>query len=138
MLQRVLVSIDGTEYSWRALEYACGLVALSGGELVIMTVTEEGRKQPVIEVDGDCLYAQIGDEVLDAARALMLGKNINCMYLLENSSDVAESILRTVEDEKCDVVVIGSRGLGFLESIFRNSVSQVVLEKIAVPVMIVK
>ena len=68
----------------------------------------------------------------------MLGKNINCMYLLENSSDVAESILRTVEDEKCDAVVIGSRGLGFLESIFRNSVSQVVLEKIAVPVMIVK
>lgn len=138
MLQRVLVPIDGTKYSWRALEYACGLVALSGGELVIMTVTEEGRKQPVIEVDGDCLYAQIGDEVLDAARALMLGKNINCMYLLENSSDVAESILRTVEDEKCDAVVIGSRGLGFLESIFRNSVSQVVLEKIAVPVMIVK
>lgn len=138
MLQRVLVPIDGTEYSWRALEYACGLVSLSGGELVIMTVTEEGRKQPVIEVDGDCLYAQIGDEVLDAARALMLGKNINCMYLLENSSDVAESILRTVEDEKCDAVVIGSRGLGFLESIFRNSVSQVVLEKIAVPVTIVK
>ena len=38
MLKKILVPIDGTEYSWRALEYALGLAKLSGGELVVLMV----------------------------------------------------------------------------------------------------
>ena len=38
MLKKILVPIDGTEYSWRAMEYAASLAKLSGGHLVILTV----------------------------------------------------------------------------------------------------
>lgn len=139
MLKRILVPIDGTEYSWRALEYACELVSYTRGSLVIMTVSSSGKlKQPVLEYEGSYLYAQIGDEVLDAAHAILDGKNIDCTYLLENSGEIAESIINTVKDEKCDGIVLGSRGLGFLEGLFRNSVSQAVLEAAEVPVTIVK
>lgn len=138
MLRRLLVPIDGTEYSWRALEYACELVRYSGGSLVIMTVVSGKVKQPVMEYSGDCLYAQIGDEVLDAAHAILIGKNIDCTYLLENSGEIAESILQTVADERCDGIVLGSRGMGVLEGLFRSSVSQVVVENATVPVTIVK
>ena len=37
MLKKILVPIDGTEYSWRAMEYAASLAKLSGGHLVILT-----------------------------------------------------------------------------------------------------
>lgn len=129
--------IDGTEYSWRALEYACELVAYSGGSLVIMTVSTSNT-QPVIQVDGDCLYAQIGDEVLDAAHIILNGKDIECTYLLENSTNIAESILHTIKEERCDGVVLGSRGMGVIEGLFRSSVSQVVVENASVPVTIIK
>ena len=138
MLKRILVPIDGTEHSWRALDYACELVAYTRGSLVIMTVSGGMTKQPVIESNGDILYAQIGDEVLDAAHAMLLGKNIDCTYLLENGGNIAENILRTVEEERCDGIVLGSRGLGVLQGLLRNSVSQIVLENAEVPVTIVK
>ena len=138
MLKRILVPIDGTAHSWRALEYACELVSYTRGSLVIMTVVSGRMKQHIVEFGGDCLYAQMGDEVLDAAHAILSGKNIDCTYLLENDNDIAESILRAVDEQECDGIVLGSRGMGVLEGLFRNSVSSVIVENANVPVTIVK
>ena len=138
MLRRILVPIDGTDYSWRALEYACELVSYTRGSLVVMTVVSGRRLQPVMEVDGDCLRAQIGDELLEAAYVMLSGKNVDCTYILENDSNIAESILRAAEEQKCDGIVLGSRGMGVLEGLFRSSVSQAVVENAIVPVTIVK
>ena len=126
MLKRILVPIDGTEHSWRALEYACELVSYTRGSLVVMTVFSGRMKQ------------QMGDEVLDAAHAILSGKNIDCTYLLENDNDIAESILRAAGEQDCDGIVLGSRGMGVLEGLFRNSVSSVIVENANVPVTIVK
>lgn len=138
MLRRILVPIDGTDYSWRALEYACELAGYTRGSLVVMTVASGRRLQPVMEVDGDCLRAQIGDELLEAAYVMLSGKNVDCTYILENDSDIAESILRCASEQQCEAIVLGSRGMGALEGLFRSSVSQAVVEKATVPVTIVK
>lgn len=138
MLKRILVPIDGTEHSWRALEYACELVSYTRGSLVIMTVVSGRMKQHIVEFGSDCLYVQMGDEVLDAAHAILSGKNIDCTYLLENDNDIAESILRAADEQDCDGIVLGSRGMGVLEGLFRNSVSSVIVENADVPVTIVK
>ena len=138
MLKRILVPIDGTEHSWRALEYACELVSYTRGSLVIMTVVSGRMKQHIVEFGGDSLFAQMGDEVLDAAHAILSGKNIDCTYLLENDNEIAESILRAVDEQECDGIVLGSRGMGVLEGLFRNSVSSVIVENANVPVTIVK
>lgn len=138
MLKRILVPIDGTEHSWRALEYACELVSYTRGSLVIMTVVSGRMKQHIVEFGSDCLYVQMGDEVLDAAHAILSGKNIDCTYLLENDNDIAESILRAADEQECDGIVLGSRGMGVLEGLFRNSISSVIVENANVPVTIVK
>ena len=138
MLRRILVPIDGTDYSWRALEYACELAGYTRGSLVVMTVVSGRRLQPVMEVDGDCLRAQLGDELLEAAYMMLSGKNVDCTYILENDSDIAESILRCVDEQRCEAIVLGSRGMGALEGLFRSSVSQAVIEKATVPVTIIK
>ena len=138
MLKRILVPIDGTEHSWRALEYACELVSYTRGSLVVMTVLSGRMKQHIVEFGSDCLYVQMGDEVLDAAHAILSGKNIDCTYLLENDNDIAESILRAVGEQESDGIVLGSRGMGVLEGLFRNSVSSVIVENADVPVTIVK
>ena len=138
MLRRILVPIDGTECSWRALEYACELVRFSGGSLVVMTVDKGQHAEPILAAEGDPFFAHIGNEVLDSANAMLAGKNIDCTYLLENGGNVAASILETVQSEGCDGIVLGSRGMGVIEGLFRSSVSQMVLENAEVPVTIVK
>ena len=138
MLRRIRVPIDGTECSWRALEYACELVRFSGGSLVVMTVDKGQHAEPILAAEGDPFFAHIGNEVLDSANAMLAGKNIDCTYLLENGGNVAASILETVQSEGCDGIVLGSRGMGVIEGLFRSSVSQLVLENAEVPVTIVK
>ena len=138
MLKRILIPIDGTEHSWRALEYACELVSYTRGSLVVMTVLSGRMKQHFVDFGCDWLYVQMGDDVLDAAHAILSGKNIDCTYLLENDNDIAESILRAVGEQECDGIVLGSRGMGVLEGLFRNSVSSVIVENADVPVTIVK
>ena len=76
MLKRILVPIDGTEHSWRALEYACELVSYTRGSLVIMTVVSGRMKQHIVEFGSDCLYAQMGDEVLDAAHRFSAARTL--------------------------------------------------------------
>ena len=120
------------------MEYACELVSYTRGSLVVMTVLSGRMKQHIVEFGSDCLYVQMGDEVLDAAHAILSGKNIDCTYLLENDNDIAESILRAGDEQECDGIVLGSRGMGVLEGLFRNSVSSVIVENANVPVTIVK
>ncbi len=135
-MQRILVPIDGTESSWRAFEYAVNMAQCSGGSLVIMTVTSDSARPVPAVVDGH--YAKIGNSVLDAARTFLEDKPLDCTYLLEHDFDVAERILQAVEDECCDAVVIGSRGLGAVEGFLKNSISRTIVEDAPVPVTVVK
>lgn len=138
MLKRILVPIDGTEYSWRALDYAVALAKMSGGMLIVMTVTKKELLHTVIVNNGDCMLGQIGNEVLDAARCMLRNSGIEAEFRLEEGNSVAEKILRAEKSENCDAIIIGSRGFDMLEGLFKNSVSQLVVENADVPVTIVK
>ena len=124
MLKKILVPIDGTEYSWRAMEYAASLAKLSGGHLVILTVVKPGIKavggapleeELVYSANGPVM--QIGNEVLGAAKHLMDKQEIPCDYLLAIGSRAAEEIIKLSRRENCDSIVIGSRGFGALASV---------------------
>lgn len=122
MLKRILTAVDGTPSSWRALDYACDLASLSGGEVIVITVAEHD-----------------GDKVLDQAHAILAGhENLAASYILENGSHPASSILEVEKRERCDTLVTGSRGLGTLEALLRSSVSQTLTEEADVPVIVVK
>ena len=141
MLKKILVPIDGTEYSWRAMEYAASLAKLSGGHLVILTVVKPGIKAVggaplVYSANGPVM--QIGNEVLGAAKHLMDKQEIPCDYLLAIGSRAAEEIIKLSRRENCDSIVIGSRGFGALEGILKSSVSKTVIEESELPVIVIK
>ncbi len=54
MLKKILVAIDGTEYSWRALEYAMAVAKMNDAELVVLTVAKEGLQHtPQLPLEGE-------------------------------------------------------------------------------------
>ena len=74
MLKKLLVAIDGTEYSWRALEYAIGIAKMAESEMVVLTVAREGLQHtPQLPLEGELAgdvngpAMQVGNEVLGAA-----------------------------------------------------------------------
>jgi nucleotide-binding universal stress UspA family protein len=48
-----------------------------------------------------------------------------------------EEILKVVDEEGCDVIVLGTHGKGFLEQTFLGSVSNSILHRTRKPVFIV-
>ncbi len=135
MLQRILVPISGTEYSWRALEYASQLARLSGGSLVVMTVAKTEMSTPIFAEEED-MVTQIGDEVLTAARALMQGTAVECTYLLRWDGGIAEKILEAAQTEGCDAIVMGSNGFGVFDGLLKSGVSQTVISDATLPVIV--
>jgi nucleotide-binding universal stress UspA family protein len=48
-----------------------------------------------------------------------------------------EEILNAADEERCDVIILGSHGKGFMKQTFLGSVSHAVLERSRKPVLIV-
>ena len=84
------------------------------------TVLLDEAKKVLVEME------QLADEVPNKAHA----------HLLKGSSP-ADLLLKCAQDEGCDLIVMGSRGLGALRGIL-GSVSSYVLRNADVPVLIVK
>ena len=49
-----------------------------------------------------------------------------------------DTILKFVQQEKCDLIVIGSHGLGGIKKFFLGSISDRVADQSPIPVLIVK
>ena len=131
---KVLVAYDGSAPSAKALHLARSIGAQGESvELVFAhvvklyglgtgaeTVLLDEAKKVLVEME------QLADEVPNKAHA----------HLLKGSSP-ADLLLKCAQDEGCDLIVMGSRGLGALRGIL-GSVSSHVLREAAVPVLIVK
>ena len=131
---KVLVAYDGSAPSANALHLARSIGAQDESvELVFAhvvklyglgtgaeTVLLDEAKKVLVEME------QLADEVPNKAHA----------HLLKGSSP-ADLLLKCAQDEGCDLIVMGSRGLGALRGIL-GSVSSYVLRNADVPVLIVK
>lgn len=145
MLKKLLVAIDGTEYSWRALEYAMGIAKLNDAEMVVLTVAKDGLQHtPQLPLESELAGTvnepamQIGNDVLGAAKHMVEQQQIPCSYTLVIGSRPAPEIIKCCRKEHCDTIIIGTRGFGAIEGLFKNSVSQTVIENASVPVIVIK
>ena len=91
---KVVVATDRSETARKAVAWAADFAGKSEGELVLLQVLSE-------PVDG-AEEALAGDAAaLDRARAIV-----------EVDPDVAAAVIRTVDDEQADVLVVGNAGMG--------------------------
>lgn len=74
---------------------------------------------------------------LEKAKLRAAKKGILFKYVIVYGSPV-EEILRTAKSKKFDLIVIGARGKGKVSELFLGSVSNAILHKSAIPVLIVK
>lgn len=69
------------------------------------------------------LLVEVGQHILDGARGVAQQNGLENIDTRLQSGDPADSILRCIEEENIDCVVMGSRGLSDLKGVFLGSVS---------------
>lgn len=137
-MKKILVPIDGSEYSMRALERAKELGEFYKAEITLLTVVESGHFlnidfiQDIIDSS-----TQVGQALLQKGVELLEGYQ----YGIESTyrmGDIANEIITMAEEEKFDLIVMGSRGLGGFTRALLGGVSQKVVTHVDANVLIVK
>lgn len=142
-MPRLLVAIDGSEVSQRCVEHLLGLLPWfkEPPEIHLLNVQHALRKDvsnfvPAGEVKG--YHHDQGMEELAAARARFDAAGIAYTTHIGVGEDVAEIIVHHARDRGADQIVIGSHGRSAVGNLLLGSVSQEVLKRSPVPVLVVR
>lgn len=140
---RLLVAVDGSTHSRRALSEAIDLAQLSHAHLTILTVAPKpatlligGPVMPPVDMRAiDEAVREEHQKLLDDAVGQIPGDMSVVKVLAEGPA--ARAILDQAEKGACDLIVVGSRGRGEMSSMLLGSVSREVLHHSRVPVLVV-
>ena len=127
---KILLAIDGSPYSKKMLAYLCAhdeLINAGRNTFTALTVL------PAIPPR----YREEGVKVFDPVRKYLEQSSIFPKERLEvgHPGDIIASI---AEDEKYDLIIMGTHGHGALGRLVMGSVSTQVLANCSVPVMLIR
>ena len=132
MIKRLLVGVDGSSHSYKAVTFAAELSAQCGASLRLMTavadrsVPEELRRFADVEHAGTSdveVNRLIGERLLDHAREHAVAGGAPEIETVVAVGEPVGAILAAARDAKPDAIVLGTRGLSDLEGVLIGSVS---------------
>ncbi|ECE6726388.1 MULTISPECIES: universal stress protein [Acinetobacter] len=142
--QHILVCVDDSEPSIKALEHAIQLAKSLGSQVAVLEVLE---LDPMIAEDyinkgqSNVLIDRAKDYILASLEKIKVqysedGLSLSIQY--REGLSIAETIIQTAIELETDLLVMGSHGRTGLKKLVLGSVAQTVLAQSPVPVLIAK
>jgi len=133
MNEKILVPLDGSAHSFKALRFACDLAQKYGSALTLLHVVR-GREIPEavrefveiehVDAPPEWVYEQVvADKVLGKAEQAARERGIQAAPKVVAHGDPAKAIVDVARDEGVDLVVMGTRGLSELKGLVVGSVA---------------
>jgi nucleotide-binding universal stress UspA family protein len=136
--KKILVPLDGSKYSKKALQRACEMVHAFDSQIILIYVVE--KSVPVNFLDRK-EYLQIlrkyGKKTLSDATEFLSKNGITGKSLIKEGNIVNE-IDKVIKEEKCNLVVVGNKGLGTVARFLLGSISNKLAQSSSCSLMIVK
>jgi nucleotide-binding universal stress UspA family protein len=141
LFSKVLVPVDGSENSHKALDAALLLSEKLGAKVTAIHVMED---MPVLHIQSEKLLRELLDAYKKEIQLILSkcseiatkkGLTINTELLQGNP---ASTILNYCEKAKYDIIVMGSRGMGMFKEMLLGSVSSKIIHYSCCPVMIIR
>jgi nucleotide-binding universal stress UspA family protein len=136
MAPRILIAVDGSEVSRRALERVARFLK-EGAEVALVTVARPIYRHPPYTGYADPKDEDEQRQVLYAARDVLEREGIAATCLAP-VGDPANEILRAARHIEAELIVMGARSLGSIERLVLGSVSTKVMHESDSDVLIVK
>jgi nucleotide-binding universal stress UspA family protein len=138
MFKNILLAVDGSDYSNKALAYARDMAEQYRATLWLVHVFPHTSDLLGYD-DFEKFFAKrkcAGQAVLDSALESLGEPSYDVREELLEGPE-AESILKVAEKIQSDIIVIGTRGLGAVKGLLLGSVSRKVIHYAPCPVMVV-
>lgn len=131
MIDSILVPVDGSEGSRKALDIGCALAERFDADLSLLHVVQPSASERTLVLGGAAItihcsadeLQDIGDRVLDAASRRARSRGVSPRRAVRLNGDPAQQIIEFAANHGMDAIVMGSRGLGDLGGLLLGSVS---------------
>ena len=125
--QRILVALDGSRHSDKALEQAISMAKVCNSELFAITVID---LYPEILGVAPALQERLSKEareILDRAKERAQQENISCETIVHMGGQPHEYIVREAKKRDADLIVMGTHGRTGLKKLIIGSVAERVI-----------
>ena len=141
MFSKILVPVDGSDISYRALDSALFLSERLGSKITAIHVIEQ---VPTVYIQSQKILDELlaahkneSQKILDKCSSIATQKGIVInTTLLEGNP--ASTILEFSQMDKYEVIIIGSRGMGHFKELILGSVSSKILHHSLCPVLLIR
>ncbi len=145
MYKKILLPTDGSEYANKAAEHAIWIARASGAEIIALNVIETSS---LVGLPAEDLVVRIkemlkeeGRQSLEhiyemAQKETVADGDIKVTLITEEGSP-ADAILKTIDKENIDLVVMGTSGKHGLDRFLLGSVTEKVVRSAKCPVLAV-
>ncbi len=146
LYRRILVPVDGSSQSDRALDEAIALARSQGGSLRLLAVLDEMKYvdgfEPALVVIDDVLpraRREIG-AMLESGRARAAAQGVAAEVALatERSEGIPQIVCAQAVEWPADLVVVGTHGRRGIERLLFGSIAEAILRRCPVPVLLVR
>jgi nucleotide-binding universal stress UspA family protein len=154
LFKKILVPLDGSEHSLKALDVAIQIAKKFDGKLTLIHVYSVATmigimpepsitraSVPIVEAPDVSRWAEatrkIGSRILSDGEQKVKAAKVEVNTLLEEGHTVQE-IIRVAREGNFELIVMGARGISHIREILLGSVSDGVMHHVACPVLVVK
>ena len=136
--KKILVPLDGSKNSFRALDRAIDLAKQTKASITCMSVIQTYRTEMgvVKTITGETMNRNY-KKIMKIAKDKCKKNEINCSEVLKYGQEGKE-IVSFAQKNEYDIIVIGSRGRGLIKETLLGSTSHHVVHASKKPVLIIK
>jgi nucleotide-binding universal stress UspA family protein len=135
ILGEILVAFDGSDTARKAIEHAINLLKPED-RLIILSVVPTTDIAEFAEIDPEISIAR-AQETINELLAELRERNINAIGVVKEG-DIADQILKMGFELKCDLIVVGHKGISKIGKFQLGSVADKVARYANRPVLIVR
>lgn len=137
-IKKILVPMDGSATSFKALEQAIEVARACQATILGVNVVSFLPAEFMPSVVPYKIYQKKeAGKFMEKAKVKAAKKGILFKYAIVYGNPV-DQVINIAKSKKFDLIVIGARGKGRIAEVFLGSVSNAILHKSQIPVMIVK
>jgi nucleotide-binding universal stress UspA family protein len=141
MYKKILIATDGSEMSRKAAQHAVSLAKETGAALFVLTAQAQYPTflyLPEVAAHLEQAMADHCRDILAGVEAMASAAGIPCEARLVLNQAPFQAILDLAAEEACDLIVLGSHGHSGVDALILGSVTQKVLARATVPVLVVR
>lgn len=134
----ILVPLDGSKYSEKALLHACNMAKNFQSRLILLYVVE--KSIPVNLLDRKeylRILREFGNKVLIKGKKTTAKQGVDSKIVMKEGN-ITNEIIKLAKKEQCNLIIVGSKGLGATMRLLLGSVSNKLANNSPCSILIVR